>query len=337
MANAISTSFSHTFAGDEVLQIFTNKFAETSHGIEVTMHDNVKYKANLYKTTGMSDVLRRGNTAGFTTSGSLALTDITIYNRETKSEAAQDFTTFTSTAWSEALKDGVMRPELFGTPMAAVLVSEFVSKTVDNYISCDWFGVYASGVDIFGTYDGLFVDMLYNGHGSAITKTTISGYTSGSTLSADAVMDNILPKMFNNAARTLRQRKSDLVYLVTPTLYQNYQTSLRNLGTEMANMMVLNGRDTLSFDGIPIVQKLDWERDLANADNPLKTLLNVSGAHLALLTYKGNLHIATDFALGEASLSTWYNIDEEEIRLRTRSLRGTKVMWPEDISIAYFY
>lgn len=338
MANAISTSFSHTFAGTELLEIFTNKFAETNHGIAVTFHDDVKYKKNLYKNSGMTDVLKRGNTAGFTASGSLTLTDLTLYVREVKSEAQQDFTTFTSTAWSSALGAGVGRADLFGTPMASVLTSEFVSKTVDNMISCDWFGVYASGADVFGSYDGLFLDMLYNGHGGTITKTTISGYTSGSTLSTDAAIDTILPNMFNNAANTLRQMpKSELRYLVTPTIYQNYQASLRNLGTEMANMMVLDGNEMLSFDGIPVIQKLDWERDLANTDNPLKTLLNVSGAHLALLTNQGNLNVGSDFGLTDASLTTWYNIDEEEIRLRTRSARGTKVLWPENISLAYFY
>ena len=339
MSNAISTNFSHTFAGTEFLEVYTNKFEASDHGIMVTMHDDVKYKKNLYKTTGFAKVLKRGATAGFSASGSMTETDLTLYVRDTKSEAQQDFTTFIDNAFSEALKRGVERAELTGTPMADVMLDEFASATVDNMISCDWFGVYASGADIFGTYDGLFVDMLYNGHGSTINTETISGYTTGSTLNTDAAIDTILPNLYNNASRTLRQLKGAgmLKYLVTPTIYENYKSSLRNLGTGLADEMIIQGRRTLSFDGIPVVEKLDWERDLADTSNPLKTLLNVSGAHLALLTNEGNLHVGSDIALNSANMRVWYNIDEEEIRSRTRSTRGTKVLWPENISLAYFY
>ena len=337
MSNSTTVSFSHTFAGDELLEIIVNKYAETTHNIAVTVYSDVKYKLNLYHSTGYNDLLKRA-TVGFSTSGGLTITDSTLHVREIKSEAEQDWTAFTSNAWSATLGNGVASADLTGTPYANFLIGEFVSKTIDNQISCDWFGVYASGLGIFGSYDGLFLDMLYNGHGSSITKTTISGYTSGSTLSADAAMDNIFPKMYNNADITLRQLpRTDLVYLVTPSLYQNYTTSLRNFGTEMANMMTLDGRQTLSFDGIPVVQQLSWERDLATANNPLKTLLNVSGAHLALLTTRMNLAIGTDYSAEGTSMQTWYNIDEQKLRMRTQSVRGAKVLTPKLISLAYFY
>lgn len=338
MANAASVSFSHTFAGDELLEIYVNKYAASTHHIAVTTYDNVKYKLNLYDSTGFNDVLKRGNVAGFTTSGAISITDNTLEVKEIKSEGEQAWTTFSTNAWSAVLGNGVGRADLTSTPLADFLVSEFVDKTIDNMISCDWFGVYASGVDVFGSYDGLFLDMLYNGNGGNITKTTISGYTSGSTLSTDAALDTILPNMYDSADITLRATdKSSLRYLVTPTLYQNYATSLRNLGTEMANQMVLDGRPTLSFNGIPVMQVLEWERDLANTDNPLKTLLNVSGAHLGLLTTQDNLVIGTDYSEDTTSLETWYNIDEQKLRMRTQTVRGAKVRTPKLISLAYFY
>lgn len=337
MANASTLTFSHTFAGDELLEIIVNKYAETTHNIAVTVYPNVPYKLNLYHSTGFNDLLKRA-TVGFTTSGGLTVTDSTLHVREIKAEAEQDWTAFTSNAWSSMLGKGVDRADLTGTPYANLLVSEFVSKTIDNQISCDWFGVYASGLTIFGSYDGLFLDMLYNGNGATITKTTISGSTSGSTLSADAAMDTIFPSMYNNADITLRQLpRTDLVYLVSPTLYHNYTTSLRNFGTEMANMMTLDGRQTLTFDGIPVVQQLSWERDLASTNNPLKTLLNVSGAHLGLLTTKMNLAIGTDYSVDSTSMETWYNIDEQKLRMRAQTVRGTKILTPKLISLAYFY
>lgn len=338
MANAASVSFSHTFAGDELLEIYVNKYVSSTHNIAVTTYDNVKYKLNLYDSTGFNDVLKRGNSAGFTTSGAITITDNTLEVKEIKSEGEQAWTTFSTNAWSAVLGNGVGRADLSGTPLADFLISEFVDKTIDNMISCDWFGVYASGVDVFGSYDGLFLDMLYNGNGGNITKTTVSGYTTGSALNTDAAIDTILPNMYNDADITLRGRnKSDLRYLVSPTIYQNYEASLRNLGTEMANMMVLDGRNTLAFNGIPVVQVLEWERDLANSDNPLSTLLTVSGNHLGLLTTQDNLVIGTDYSVDSTSLETWYNIDEQKLRMRTQTVRGAKVRTPKLISLAYFF
>lgn len=338
MANAASLSLSTTFQGDFVLDILTEQFVSRTHHIAVTTYDNVKYQLTLPNSEGFNDVLKRGNAAGFTTSGSIALTDTTLTVKEIKSEAEQAWTTFSTSQWSSILGAGVARADLSNTPLADFLVSNFATKTVDNMISCDWFGVYASGVDIYGSYDGLFLDMLYNGHGSSITKTTISGYTSGSTLSTDAAIDTILPNMYDNANYILRDKpKSELMYLVSPTLYQNYQKSLRNLGTEMANQMILNGQPTLSFDGIPVMQVMEWDRDLANADNPLKTLLNVSGAHLGLLTTRGNLVIGTDYSTDTTSMEVWYNKDEQKLRMRTQTVRGAKVRTPKLISLAYFY
>lgn len=342
MANATTINFDHTYAGEEFLEILLTGFYQRDHEIAVTTYNNVKYKMNLYDSDGFTDVLKRGNAEGFTTSGGITVNDKTLEVKEIKSEGEQGWTAFSTNAWSAVLGNGVGRADLSTTPLADFLTSEFAKKTVDNMISCDWFGVYASGVDIYGSYDGLFLDMLYNGNGGTITKTTISGYTSASTLdglTADAAIDTILPKMYYNADRTLRQKKAEggLQYLVTPSIYENYKTSLRGRGTNLGDEMIINGARQLTFDGIPVVEKLDWERDLANADNPLKTTINVSGAHLALLTTQRNLAVGTDFSLDTTSFQSWYNIDEQKLRMRTQTVRGTKVANPKMISLAYYY
>lgn len=335
---AVTLSLDSTFAGDFVLDILTEQFVTRTHHIAVNTYDNVKYKLTLPNSEGFNDVLKRGNVEGFTTSGSITITDSVLEVKEIKSEAEQGWTTFSTSQWSSILGNGVARADLSGTPLADFLISNFASKTVDNMISCDWFGVYASGVDIYGSYDGLFLDMLYNGNGGSITKTTVSGLLTAEVLNTDAAIDTILPDMYDNADYVLRNKPmTELRYLVSPTIYQNYQKSLRNLGTEMANQMILNGQPTLSFNGIPVIQVIEWDRDLKNSDNPLASTLAPSGEHLGLLTTQDNLNIGTDFSVDSTDMEVWYEKSEQKLRMRTQTVRGTKVRTPKLISIAYFY
>lgn len=133
----------------------------------------------------------------------------------------------------------------------------------------------------------------------------------------------VLRTLWDKASEELRALKGEgnLVYLVTSDIYANYEDSLDSALLESAYQARQQGRESLSFRGIPVVD-VKVGRYLADC--------NDVPSSFALLTDRRNLALAvntSDFPGSEVRM--WYNPDLMENRQRAVFMAGCDYLLPE--------
>ncbi len=140
--------------------------------------------------------------------------------------------------------------------------------------------------------------------------------------------ETVLKNLWSAASPMLRALKADgdLVYLVTSDVYNNYEDSLRGRFLESAFAALQNGRQTLSYNGIRVI-------DVA-LTGVLEQYTDMPQS-FALLTDRRNLALAVntrDFPGTQVRM--WYNPDEMENRQRAIFMAGCDYLMPELMTIA---
>ena len=138
----------------------------------------------------------------------------------------------------------------------------------------------------------------------------------------------MLKKLWNEAPEVLKAFKAqgNLVYLVTSDIYAKYEEELDNVVLESAYLAKQNGRDGLSFRGIPVIDIQVSEYLKQCADMPQS---------FALLTDRRNLAMAVNTAdFPGTEIRMWYNPDQMENRQRAVFMAGCDYLLPEMVSLA---
>ena len=142
---------------------------------------------------------------------------------------------------------------------------------------------------------------------------------------------DIFNEVWVESNERLKSLKADgnLVYFVSADVYQAYEQHLDSLGTEGAYQDYMNGRQTLSYHGIPVVDP-----------NLYYYLTSLYGSKVipqsfCILTDRRNLALAVntaDFPGNEVRM--WYNPDEMENRQRAVFMAGCEILDDALISMA---
>jgi hypothetical protein len=128
------------------------------------------------------------------------------------------------------------------------------------------------------------------------------------------------------------ENRADLVFFATRSLCDNYRATLGTVtnGQELAYLSSVNGTPQLAYQGIPVVEMAQWDTHIvadSNVGTPLTapslhTAANKFDGHIAVLTVKNNIVIATDYnSVGGADV--WYNKDLKVNRFRFEYVIGT--------------
>ena len=157
------------------------------------------------------------------------------------------------------------------------------------------------------TFDG-FVKRLMADKGETeddVRCTDISG-----SLTEAGAAETLLKNLWDNASDVLKEFKSqgNLVYLVTSDIYAKYEEELDGAALEAAYLAKQNGREGLSFRGIPVIDLRIAAYLKACSDMPQT---------FALLTDRRNLALAVNTAdFPGTEVRMWYNPDLMENRQR---------------------
>lgn len=139
----------------------------------------------------------------------------------------------------------------------------------------------------------------------------------------------MLAKLWSCADPRLRALKKDgnLAYFVTSDVYDAYEYYLDQFGNESAYIDLSNGRRTLCYRGIPII-----DMNITHApdyDTKLK--------HTCFLTDRRNLVLAVNTNDDpSAEVRMWYNPDEMENRQRATFLAGCEILDENLVVVAKF-
>ncbi len=141
--------------------------------------------------------------------------------------------------------------------------------------------------------------------------------------------EKLLKELWEKSPEVLRQFKNqgELVYLVSSDIYNNYENGLDESQTESAYLAKQEGRNSLYYKGIPVIDVRMSGYGAAYADMP---------GTFALLTERRNLALAVntqDFPGMEVRM--WYNPDEMENRQRAVFMAGCDYLLPELVVAAF--
>ena len=122
---------------------------------------------------------------------------------------------------------------------------------------------------------------------------------------------------WNNATADLKALRSEgnLVYLVSSDIMNKYMEELDAKGTDSAYRESIDGRPTLLYHGIPVVEV------------PLGKYNQRFATSFCILTDRRNFILALNTAdMPENEVRMWYNPDEMENRQRAVFLAGTEIL-----------
>lgn len=177
----------------------------------------------------------------------------------------------------------------------------------------------------FNTFDGFIKKIKAEAltAGTLLKSATIANFTD-----PDAA-ENIFKNLINIAPNVLKEMKSqgNLVFLVTSDIYAKYEEALDSAVLDSAYIAKQDGRERLSFRGIPVI-----DIQVSGYLPEFTTLPQT----FAILTDKRNLALAVNTAdFPGTEVRMWYNPDQMENRQRAIFMAGCDFLMPELITFAY--
>lgn len=111
---------------------------------------------------------------------------------------------------------------------------------------------------------------------------------------------------------------------VSRSMYENYKAYLNTFagGVQGAYMDLQNGKKTLSFEGIPLIKRPDWDKRIKSAD------YGFIQPHRALLSTHENYVFGTDSTDDYAKLEAWYEMKDQLNYFRAQYCAGTQIVHP---------
>jgi len=149
------------------------------------------------------------------------------------------------------------------------------------------------------------------------------------TLKSDAALTSF-KNMWSAMPPELRGKvKMEGRIMVTASMYDNYSDTIETLnGSDAAYRTLLDGADVLSFRGVPIIVREEWDEHIENDFASVRP-------HRALLSIPANLVVGTDGVSDDTNVELWYEKKDQRNYFRAEYKAGTQYIHEEYIVAAY--
>ena len=185
---------------------------------------------------------------------------------------------------------------------------------------------------------GIVVTSAVPGQAVTVAVANVSGDLAGSVANTTANVQNttlkagagkaILKGMYDKMNPELRERMAEARYVVSGSIMDAYITDLEADGTEAAHMKVIDGVRSISFRGIPVIERRDWDVHIAADFGGVRP-------HRAMLILPENMVVGTDGANDATNAEMWYDQNTQTNRFRVEYYAGTQYKHTEYIVAAY--
>jgi hypothetical protein len=239
---------------------------------------------------------------------------------------------------------GTCNVAVMGVNYLATFNSDIATTDAD-FIASHAAALLLRGIVVTGTTTLIFTAAVAGEPFAAITvSAAVTGNLTGSVaattantppsaLAAGKSVD-ILKAMKNGSSQELRAIPKDKkVFLVSQTIYDNYETYLEGVSTDSGYYTTINGIEYPKYAGIPVIP-MKWDFHL-DADFPHASGYLPARIHRAILVEKGNLVIGFDNMDAFTSVKAWYNEDLEQNRFRSKMNFGVDYVHNKMITVAY--
>lgn len=337
MANSLTTSFSHTYSGREIL---TELFFKPQEGGD-SVFENYKVmqvvdKTNLYIPNNLSEVLKKYTTCGFSQDGTTTISDRTIDVTKVKVNLEECEDAFDNTIFEEAIKQGVDIDDLRGTVVEDILRRSLMQSLETDMPRISWFGKDGVASSNYNHFDG-WVQLAIDAGGDLGQNLDMSANTSIETSGVDDTLvadgaQTALKLMWEGQSKTLRaiDRASKRFY-VTASIMDNYLSTLEDTQNETGQLNLEDGKTVVKFRGVELVEVKGWDTHLADSNNPQEAVV---GANLIVFTTPDNLIVGADILNPTNQVKVFYDEKDEVIRMKVKFKFGGQILHPELMSIA---
>jgi hypothetical protein len=319
--------FQVNFIGDEANELFLEPiFFDDDLRSQWRVMPNVVTKKKMGFVQQMENVVRKYAGCGFNPIGEVIVYDRSIETEKAKVDLEVCWDEFQDTVFEELLQRGVRLPDLTGT-----LIQEIITLRAQQAIRLDierlgYFGNTASNNPNFDLVDGLWSVFYPNLVTETLIPRTDTG--SGSDLAAgDGIA--ILRAVYDQAPLQLKGLPANQkVINVSGSVYSQYREDIEEAGGgDYGLLQLINGVETLTFRGIPVIAQWRWDDIL--------TSLSVTKPHYVEYTTPLNKVLATDVTNPATELSTWYDQKDEKVYTKARFKMGVNYIHHSLISVGY--
>ena len=213
--------------------------------------------------------------------------------------------------------------DLSGTELEQAETALFKQALAENIRVTMWIGD-TSAASGYNTFDGLLKRI----NGLVDDDGVYNFSYQAAALEDPAYVVELFDKLWAGADPRIPGLKADdrLAYFVSSDIYRLYEKYLDAKGADAAYADAMNGRRTLAYHGIPVV------------DVRLGSYLGATSFRqsFVMLTDRRNLVLAVNTAdMPGNEVRMWYNPDEMENRQRAVFMAGTQILDEALISFAY--
>ena len=234
----------------------------------------------------------------------------------------------------QLMKDNFDFDNIDGTAVKTILL-DLIGRGIKNDFNRQlWLGDTASNSGNYDQYDGFF-QVLKDGLASAqkLTNANITGVGNDDAFDAAADGYNVLDAMYEAATPELLEAGNH-VYYVSGIIADRYRAYLEQTGySSAAHAVLVDGIPSLTFRGIPLVVRRDWDTWLAaDGADAIEGTSAAAETHRAVLTTQDALIVGTDFE--ETAVEQWYSQDNKSYRFRVSYMVGCALA---DAKLAVMY
>ncbi len=336
--DAISPNFTHTYNGDEVLDLFFKPSVATEEVFNrYRVMPNVVGKSNIYLRGIAEKILKKITTCSFNSKGQLELTDKTIETHPVGVHLEQCERAFDGTVFEKAwLNQGTDRTDLTGT-VVQELVEQYIADGLERDVPRGlwWNKVGAADADYDYGFNG-WIQLFLADTAALGFVLDISAFETAGKLDIDAAASIFQALIEGQTAASRKFGKENLRIYVASSVLDNYKRTLRASGTDFGATIQVNGIDRPAFDGYQIIEIPSWDVDMDDAGNPTVGDLNTTSNSLAILTTPENLIIGIDSqnaAQGNDAV-IWYSLDNQSLRAVINFQYGCQILHESLFSVA---
>ena len=319
-----------TYQGKELETIFFRPMLSGGGarelGIRVLYNMPVPTVLNFWR--GASNVLQK-YVGGWNGGGTSTKFQKTIELHKVKSEMGYAASDYASMVFEQiAARPDANFDDLSGTELEEAETRLFREALAESLRATMWIGWKDRAGGVYNTFDGFLMQLFIDNAESEPQVNHV--VTTDAEYNAEGAGEAILKKVWNSAAPELKELKGEgnLVFFVTSDIYSKYEESLDASTLEAAYIARQEGRPSLSYKGISVVDM--------QVSGYLSQLGDDLPATWAVLTDRRNLALAvntSDFPGTEVRM--WYNPDEMQNRQRAVFAAGCDYLLPELICYTY--
>ena len=332
MAVAISHSGLAAYNQQEVEKYFLSPlFLGQDYLNKFTLYPSVKGSMLLDHFAAAEKITVAQTGVAFAGTAGAALTNITLSVGNVEAEMEERAITFVGVVKSEALKLGTERENVDGTVIKEIVSNMMMQAVKRDFNRQLWFGdtgATGTGNANYTPYNGIFVAL--QGLDAAqkleldVTGASASAGceigTTGKITGAEAI--SVLDAMYDAATAELKELPK--TFFVSGNFADAYMKYLRAQGISESFNYLQDGTPNISWNGIPIVVRRDWDSILATDYALIDGASAADSVIRAVLVADKAIAVGTDFE--GAGFESWYSQDNKAYRFRLGYKVGCALM-----------